>query len=147
MTNFAHEKTLIVLADGRRARIYEELARGAELREALAMTLSEDEAYEPQDRRARVFSSVGSHRSGTGPDDSLHEREEENFLRRVASAVEERAREDVALVLMAPPRALGILRGLLSKDAAGKIAHEAAKDVVDEDAGAVRGRLKELRLG
>lgn len=145
MNAFAHKKTLVVLADGRRARFYEEPARGAELREALAMTLSDEDAYEPQDRRTRAFSSVGAHRSGTGPDDSLHEREEENFLRRVAGAVEERAREDVALVLMAPPRALGILRGLLGKGASEKIAHEAAKDVVDEDAGALRARLKELR--
>lgn len=141
-------KTWLVLADGRRARVYEESSRGGELAELapLAMRIEEGDLYDPQDRPPRSFSSVGSHRSAMDRGVNLHEREEENFLKRLAASLAEKESGYDELVLMAPPRALGLLRTLLRDRVAAKIAHEAPLNVIDESAAVLRQRLRDLRI-
>jgi protein required for attachment to host cells len=137
-----------LIADGRRARVLVEQRRGAALEEPAdwAMTIGPDELYDIQDRPARSFDSVGAGRHAMDRGRSLHEQEEEKFLKRVADRIgqAERQRQFEHLVIAAPPRALGILRGLLPGAAQSRIRAETAKDLLDEDADKLRERLREL---
>ncbi len=137
--------TLILVADGRRARLYEEPRRGADLIQRAAHDIADEDLYAPQDRPPRTFESATPHRSAMEKRD-LHEAEEENFLRRVAGLVGEAMGAFDHLVVIAPPRALGLLRAGLPEAAGAKIAHTLAKDVVSEDAVAIKRRLGDLRL-
>ncbi len=147
-THTLTDRTLILAADGRRARFFLEERRGAPLRERAdwAMTLAEEDRYEAQDRPPRSFESVGAHRHGMEGESNLHDREEQNFLRRLAASVTEHADAFDALVLIAPPPALGRLRALLHGDVRRRVALEDAKDVVHETAAQLSQRLRDLRI-
>lgn len=146
MNAFSHRRTLLVAADGRRARLYEEPARGADLIERAQFALNDEDSYEPQDRQPRTFNRVGAHRSAMGSDDTLHEREEENFLTRLAAAIAAQAETVEEIVLFAPPRALGSLRAALPDRVSAKLTHDAPLDILNEDAAKLKQRLKDLRL-
>jgi protein required for attachment to host cells len=137
-----------LLADGRRARLLIERARGAALEERADWNLQigPDELYEPQDRPPRTVDSVGGGRHAMDGGRSLHEAEEEKFLQRIADRVcdADKQKQFEHLVIAAPPRALGILREKLSKGVQARIRAAAAKDVLDEDARSLRERLTEL---
>lgn len=139
--------TWFLAADGRRARVLIEPRRGAQLQapQELAMEIGEAELYDAQDRPPRSFDRVGAGRHGMERRD-LHEAEEENFLKRVADTLAdaEKGGRFVHLAIAAPPRALGLLRNLLPAAVKARIRAEAAKDVVDEDAAALRARLREM---
>ncbi len=140
--------TWFLLADGRRARVLVEPKRGAMLAAPpdLEMEISEDELYDVQDRPPRSFDRVGAGRHAMDRGRSLHEQEEEKFLKRVAETVgeaEKRKRFD-HLVIAAPPRALGILREKLSAAARARIRAETAKDLLDEPPPQLRERLTDL---
>lgn len=140
--------TWFLLADGRRARVLVETKRGAALAAPpdLAMEISEDELYDVQDRPPRSFDRVGAGRHAMDKGRSLHEQEEEKFLKRVAETVgeaEKHKRFD-HLVIAAPPRALGILREKLPASARARIRAETPKDLLDEAAPALRERLTDL---
>jgi len=138
----------MLVADGRRARVLVERRRGAALEERndLAMEISEDELYDPQDRRARDSNRIGFGKHTVGNDRNLHEAEEEKFLKRVADKVAEadKQRQFDHLIIAAPPRALGMLRGMLPANAQDKICATTPKDLVDEAAPKLRERLQEL---
>jgi protein required for attachment to host cells len=114
-----------------------------EERTDLAMRLESEDAYEPQDRPPRAHDSVGAGRHAMDKGGSLHEQEEENFLRRVADRINEAAKHQqfAHLAIAAPPRALGLLRPLLSDAASGALRADLDKDVVDEGSEALRARL------
>lgn len=137
-----------LVADGRRARVWLEERRGAALRELedWAMAIGAEDLYEPQDRPPRSHDSVGAGRHAMDKGASLHEREEENFLRRLADRLSQAEQQKAFdhLVIAAPPRALGLLRELLSSSVKERIRAEAAKDLLDEDAPKLRERLREL---
>lgn len=137
-----------LVADGRRARVLIEPRRGAALEEPAdwAMEIGPGELYDPQDRPARSHDSVGTGRHAMDRGRSLHEQEEEKFLKRVADRIgqAEKHKQFHHLVIAAPPRALGLLRGLLSPAAQGRIRAETPKDLLDEPADKLRDRLREL---
>lgn len=137
-----------LLADGRRARLWEEPVRGADLiqHNDWTMEISEDDLYEPQDRPPRAHDSFGPHRHAMDGGRSLHEAEEEKFLKRVADRVSEAHKRGnfEHLVIAAPPRALGLLRNALPDAVKTKVKAETAKDLIDEDARALKTRLKDL---
>lgn len=141
-----HGTTWFLVADGRRARVLEELRRGAQLQEPWAMEIGEGDLYEPQDRPPRSFDSMGAGRHAMDGGRDLHEAEEEKFLRRVAARLgeAEKQRAFEHLVIAAPPRALGLLRSMLSDAAQARVRAETAKDLLDEDAPKLRERLAEL---
>lgn len=143
-------RTLVLLADGRRARGYVEPRRGAKLAEAAewALQISEEELIAPQDRAPRSFDRVGAGRHAMDGGAVPHEEEERRFLARVAQrlAAATQAKTFDHLVIAAPPRALGILREALPDKTRALIRFEIAKDIVDEDAGAVAKRLADLRI-
>jgi protein required for attachment to host cells len=137
-----------LVADGRRARLLIEPRRGATLQEPAdwAMEIGPDELYDPQDRPARAFDSVGGGRHAMDRGRSLHEQEEEKFLKRVAARIgeAEKTKSFDHLVIAAPPRALGLLRTHLPQSAQSRIRAETPKDLLDEEAPKLRERLREL---
>lgn len=137
-----------LVADGRRARLLVEQRRGVALEEPAewAMAIGPDELYEVQDRPPRSFDRVGAGRHAMDKGRSLHEQEEEKFLKRVADRVSDAERHNQFdhLVIAAPPRALGLLRTLLTPGAAARIRADLSKDLLDEPATKLRDRLTEL---
>jgi protein required for attachment to host cells len=140
--------TWFLLADGRRARVFVEDRRGASLeaRGDLDMEIAEDELYDAQDRPPRSFDRVGAGRHAMDGGRSLHEQEEVNFLKRVASTIgdAEKHKEFDHIVIAAPPRALGILRDLLPGGVRSRIRAETPKDLLDEPKLKLRARLQDL---
>lgn len=140
--------TWFLLADGRRARVLVEPRRGAALDAPadLEMEISEDELYDAQDRPPRSFDRVGAGRHAMDKGRSLHEQEEEKFLKRVAARVgdAEKQRRFDHLVIAAPPRALGLLRNMLPASALRRIRAETPKDLLDEPRPQLRERLTDL---
>jgi len=138
----------MLVADGRRARVLVEQRRGSTLEEPAewVMEISQEDLYDPQDRPPRSFDRVGQGRHAMDGGRSLHEAEEEKFLKRVADRVgeAEKHRAFDHLVIAAPPRALGLLRNLLPPGAKARIRADLSKDLVDEPAAKLRERLTEL---
>ncbi|GEO84461.1 MULTISPECIES: host attachment protein [Alphaproteobacteria] len=83
------------------------------------------------DRPGRVYQSQGASRSAMG-DTDWHEQAEEDFLKDVAKKIEALvdADEIKAMILVAPPKALGILRAQFASLPAGVIRAEVDKDLV-----------------
>ena len=136
-------------ADGRRARLFLETRRGAELRDLWSDDINEDDLYDPQDRPPRSFDRVGAGRHAMDKGRSLHEQEEVNFLKRVADKITQAEKQNGFdhLVIAAPPRALGILRDLLPDNVKARVRAETPKDLVDETPAQLRERLTELLRG
>lgn len=135
-----------LVADGRRARLLKEERRGATLTEPWSMEIGEEDTYDPQDRPPRSFDRVGAGRHAMDKGRSLHEQEEENFLKRVAQRITdaEKHGEFDHLVIAAPPRALGLLREKLAGAVQARVRGETPKDLLDETAPQLRERLAEL---
>ena len=138
----------MLVADGRRARLLIERRRGATLEEPQDwnMEIGGDDLYEPQDRPPRSFDRVGAGRHAMDKGRTLHEQEEENFLKRIAVRIGEAEKHGQFehLVIAAPPRALGLLRNMLPESAKRRIRAQASKDLLDEAAPRLRERLTEL---
>lgn len=141
-------KAWFLIADGRRARVFVEERRGALLQapDDWNIGIEEEDMYEPQDRRPRNSNSVGGAKHAVGADQSLHEAEEENFLKRLAGRLgeAEKRRQFDHLVIAAPPRALGTLRGYLPNAVRSRVRAETPKDILGEDEPKLRERLREL---
>lgn len=138
--------TWFLVADGRRARVFSEARRGAELEVEDSFDIGPDELYDPQDRPPRSFDRAGAGRHAMDKGRSLHEQEEHNFLRRVATRIADAEKHNQFdhLVVAAPPRALGQLRELLPHAAQQRIVAETAKDLIDEPTQKLRERLAEM---
>lgn len=82
------------------------------------------------DRPGRLHASSGAARSATEETD-LHEQAEADFLTRLAGALDQVVREQEVrnLLLVAPPKALGLLRGKLSPAVKGVVSGELNKDL------------------
>jgi protein required for attachment to host cells len=138
----------MLVADGRRARVLVEQRRGASLEEPadLSMEINEEDLYDPQDRPPRSFDRAGAGRHAMDKGRSLHEQEEENFLKRVAHRIgdAEKHNQFDYLVIAAPPRALGLLRNMLPAGAKSRIRADLSKDLLGESVPQLRERLTEL---
>lgn len=125
----------VVVADGARGQVYERAGAGP-LSPVEGMAFSAD--LPPthdlvEDRQGRSFESVGHMRHGLEPRQDPHEARKEAFLNRIVTALDERLGHGSApfdaLILVAPPPALGVLRGLLPDRLADKVTAEIAKDL------------------
>ncbi len=83
------------------------------------------------DRPGRVYQSHSTARSATEETD-WHAKAEEAFLARLAERLDKGVREHAvtSVVLVAPPRALGVLRRHLTPALQGAVTAEVAKDLV-----------------
>jgi protein required for attachment to host cells len=139
------EHTWIVVADGRQARVIERRVRAGLLteREDLARRLDADTV--PRDRPPRAFESVGTRRHGLETGASPHERDEARFVAEVCAWLNAAARERAfdALVLIAPPCALGLYRAGLDDETRARITREHSLDLVNMPRDALLARLRD----
>lgn len=124
----------VVVADGARALILENVG------DKLYPDLRTKEVYKQDDpksselgtdRPGRAFNSVGTQRSAMEETD-WHDQEEQRFLARLAERLDKAVQggETKSLVLVAPPRALGVLRQKLSQHVRNALRAEIEKDYV-----------------
>ncbi|WP_296816663.1 host attachment protein [Brevundimonas sp.] len=144
-----HGSTLVVVADGARARLFEERVRGGPLTE-ISDRLGDLSASGPRGsgHSGRVFDRFGSGSHTTGGD-SPKVRDEAAFVSRLAGrldAVVAHGRFEEA-VLIAAPRALGGLRAALSGALAKRVQGSEAADRCSETADEIRAALRHIRLG
>lgn len=129
--------TWIVLADAKHARIYEQIARAAKLvaipdQELVA---EDDHAFARElgtDRPGRAFDPGSGTPHAMEPHSDPHERSKAAFARRVAVRLDEAVRTKRCnhLVLIAPPKMLGILRAELGAASRACVIASAGKDLM-----------------
>ncbi|MCS6987527.1 MAG: host attachment family protein [Sphingomonadaceae bacterium] len=138
---------LVVVADGGRLALFRN--RGAPF--APQLELVEQEAIEfprtselAADRPGRAFESSGTRRSAYEETD-LHDRAEEAFCRGVAERIVRLLPEAKAgVLLVAAPRALGVIRAALPAEARATLLGEVAKDYAGRNAAELGELLAKL---
>lgn len=110
------------------------------------------EASAPPDRElksdapGRVFSSHGgSARRSSYDEGDLHEQAEAEFAQRIADFLNAEASEDAIgkLVLIAPPRTLGVLRRHLQNEVSDLVTAEIPKDLVKHPISSIEALVRE----
>jgi len=142
------ERTLVVVADGRRAEIFEEARRGGPLEpwpDALSAMTVPGTGHGPgpgrvYDRAGHAFHGVTS--------ESPHDAAERHFVTALAKHFDtlHRERPFDGLVIIAPPKALGVLRKALSPAMKHRLRASEAKEITGATASVVRTTLHDLRL-
>jgi protein required for attachment to host cells len=147
-----HTHTLVVVADGTRARFFElspDLrslvpARSADMISPMSRRPARDIV---SDRPGRGFSSADStaRHAFEAPHDH-RKLEKHNFTVELAQALEasHTRHEFDRLVLVAPSRSLGELRALLSPQVRQLVAHEVGKDLTERTPDAIRQALDDV---
>ena len=130
--------TWVLVADGAKARLLERIGVNAPLIPVPGKEFSEPESRTPTrdigaDRPGRVRESANTARHAMEPRVDWHRYAKEQFAKSVAGALEEAAlqKKYEALILVAPPQALGDLRSALGQHARRLVAGEIAKDLTN----------------
>lgn len=136
----------IVTADDRRAAVHEERVRGGRLHPVPEEALEADHRLSGHAHRATVHASHGDMRHGAGERD-VSNIEAQRFLGRVAQMIQaaSEANRFQRLVLMAPPRALGMLRGALGRDVTERLELTEPHERLQLAVGALREALRAAR--
>jgi protein required for attachment to host cells len=124
----------VVVCDGKKALVLENAG------DEKFLNLKTREVYEHPDLKTRelgtdapgrAVNSVGAGRSALEPTD-WHAQEEDRFLRKLAERLDAAVNDGHAnaLILIAPPRALGVLRQAYSRGLRGAVRAEIDKDLV-----------------
>jgi len=128
--------TWILVADGKQAAVYGNDGPGRGIYRAIeqnfAIDLPSRVSDIVSDREGRVVSTGGKGHHAVGPRTDPRRHLETEFLRSVASVLEEaaQAKKYDRLVLVAAPRALGDLRSHLAPHASALVTKELDKDLV-----------------
>jgi protein required for attachment to host cells len=130
-----HKRTWVLVADGGHAKVFEAQGHGAELAltEVLALSADLPPSHElSSDRPGRDYESQGHARHAIESRSDPHRELKRQFAKRVADTLESKLAEKRFdhLVIVAPPPALGDLRGALAKDVRAKVTAELAHDLV-----------------
>lgn len=140
-------RTLVIVADGERARVFDEARRGGRLIEH-ADWLAGLEAH-PGSRPpvGAVHDRMGHALHGLATE-SRADKTARDFLVRLGERLERLVRSERfdALVMFAPPRALGLLRAALSPALRAKLRHDSAADRLGDTPDDLRDHLRSLRL-
>ena len=129
-------RTCVVIADGARARFLESQGRGRALTAASLPELSREARPTREigsERPGRVHDRQGPGRHALAPRVDWHEFEKTAFAGEVAALLNAAARGKAfdRLVLVAPPKTLGALRGALDKQTAALVTGELGKDLTN----------------
>ena len=141
------ERTLVVAADGGQARFFDERRQGGRLIEHPEWVETVTAGPRPHRSPGAIHDRMGHAHHGTSsrpPSDQM----EEQFCTRLAERIGEvfQAERFDALVLFAPPRALGRLREHLEPAIRSHLVLDAPRDIVAETEDALRRRLRDLRF-
>ena len=130
-----HERTWILIADGRQAKVLESHGPNSELVPVddmvFAVELPADRDVQ-RDRQGRSFESSGPTRHAMEPRSSPRRELKREFAGTVADKLDHSLKDGRfdRIVLVAPPTALGDLRDALSVSLRAKVVAELAKDLV-----------------
>lgn len=140
-------RTLLVVADGTRVRLFEEPRRGGRLVEHADWVGALKPHPSMRPPVGAVHDRMGHALHGMA-DETPGGKSERDFLRRLAQRLEVvmRAERFDALAIFAPPRALGVLREVLAPGLRTKLSHDAPAERLDETPEALRRHLRALRL-
>ena len=127
-------KTWIAVADGAHARILLHANPENRTKTIPGEKYDDHAAFTHElgdDKPGRTFSSTGSVRHALEPRTDIHEKREEEFLQRLASRLDDAFANGIfdQLILVAPPRALGLLRKNLSNHIRNHIVGELGHDL------------------
>ncbi len=140
--------TWIVVADGDQARIFEERQRAGDVREVEAHRMGRVGGDYPRAAAhgATVHDRAGYGQHGAG-ERAPRQEAEDRFLERVAESLAEprRRRAFESLVIMAPPRALGVLRQALPQAVQAQLTGSDPHECIRETAEGIRDRLRKVR--
>lgn len=140
-------RTLVVVADGRKARVFEEARRDGPLHERPEW-LAELPDYEQGQGTSpgRVYDRMG-HASHGVTSDTPHEKGEREFVTGLAGVLDRivAAHKIDDVVLIAAPRALGVLREALSKNIQHKLKESDSHDRVAATAEEIHEALRAMR--
>lgn len=138
--------TWILVADAARARLFEATGRSDPWQEVACFANPDGRApgrHATTEHAPRVNESMGSARHAIEPHTSLRDKSAERFAHMLNEALE-RGRNDQRyeqLVLVAPPRFLGTLHGVLDKQLAGCVSGEVQHDFTALRGDEIRSRL------
>lgn len=141
--------TWVVVADAGSARAYEFKERNAAPAEVPDFSLNAEETHGfsrdiGSDKPGRSFNIADNRRSAIEPHSDLHEQAKQGFARNLSgalSAAHSKGRFE-KLVIAAPPKMLGYLRQEMSTGVANAICGEISKDLVKNDAAAIRAQAE-----
>lgn len=130
-----NERSLVVVADGRQVRLFEERRRGGPLHER-----DEWSAGLTPSGRSGSRTHVVEPRDGSDP-------AEDRFLAAVAVRIAELTARHAfdSVVVIAPPRALGRIRSNLPTAARSRLRYTEAKERLNADLGVLQEALADLR--
>ena len=144
-------KTWIVVADGAKARFLLNQGPGKGLQPALER--ASDAARMPtrgqgSDRPGRVHDRSGPGRHAMAPRADWQRFEKDRFAKEMAGILDEAARKRAfdRLVLVAPPKTLGVLRSAMNKTTAGLVSGEVSKDLTQVTLGELPDHLHNVVL-
>jgi protein required for attachment to host cells len=135
----------VVVCDGKKALVLENVG------DTKVLNLKTREVHEQPDAKTseqgtdapgRSINSIDSRRSAVEQTD-WHDLEEERFLQRLASRLdaEVNAGNAKSVIIVAPPRALGVLRQAYSQNLRNALRAEIDKDLVRMPVGEIEKRL------
>jgi protein required for attachment to host cells len=124
--------TWILIADTATAHVVASSGKADELTEVEDIRLQGDASPSRElaaDRPGRAFDRAGDGRHGMEPPTDPHRVEQERFVREIAAVLGEAAQRQRfdRLVLVAPPRFMGLLRDALPPGVASKVGAELTK--------------------
>ncbi|WNL44037.1 host attachment protein [Dyella sp. BiH032] len=140
--------TWVLITDAARARLFEisaqdGMAEVACFSSPARRTVTPDHDF--NDRLPRTQDSRSSHRHAIQPHTTVREKAEQQFARTVADELEsgaERKQYD-HLILVAPPRFLGVLREQLPETLSRRVVGEIQHDLVSASTQELNERLRE----
>ncbi|MGD8810686.1 MAG: host attachment protein [Gammaproteobacteria bacterium] len=142
------QKTWIVVADGSKAKVFLDAGGGKiELKSETAVPHPPSRDIDA-DRPGRTFDSGGQGRHAMEPPTDPHEKAEADFLNDLAkdlNAAHEKKAFD-QLIVIAPPRALGVLRAAYGKQLAKAVAQEVTHDLTGFETPALETYLKDHEI-
>ena len=131
-----HKRTLIVVADGARARFFEPRHENQTLVSASRADMVAPNSRLPNqaivsDRpgRGAGTADAATHRHGFEPAHDPHKLEKHNFTAELARTLDDMCGQYDRLIVVAPPRSLGELDTLLSPQVKKMVSHQVAKDL------------------
>ena len=140
--------TWVAVADGSRSKVFRVAGRGRIEMESETAVPHPPSRDINADRPGRTFDSAGVGRHAKEPPTDPHEKAEADFLhglaQRLGAAHQTKAFD--RLVVIAPPRALGILRTAYPKQLAKAVTKELAHDLTGFETPALEAYLKEHEI-
>lgn len=139
--------TWILVADGERARIFENDGSDKTLQRAIGTDMVDPNPpthVQGADRPGRVHESVGPGRSAMG-DTDWHQHEKHVFAREIAHQLDDARKKNAfdRLIIVAPPKVLGDLRQSMDNATAKLVDVEIDKDLTHDAPHQLETRLAE----